>query len=282
MKGYFEVTVCSPGESREAIRNMLAQLGSSGFSEKKRHIIAYFDEDMDIRQIRDELAGFRDVLMASGLDPSFSFECALMRGQDWSELWKKDFNAIDIGDNFIVTPSWSTVNSDRLVIIIDPGMAFGTGHHETTRTCLVLMEQYSRNTVRGDFLDVGTGTGILAIAASRLGYQRVTAVDTDTVAITTARRNIMINGICNITVRKGSASAVHGSFDCITANLFSELLVRVAGEIEQRLKPRGVAILSGMMRGQENEVIKEMEKTGLGLTYKLSEGEWVSLVFSRE
>jgi ribosomal protein L11 methyltransferase len=279
MKGYFEVTVHSPAESREAIVNRLAELGSPGFFETKGDIIAYFDEDLDIRRICDELAGFRDVLMASGLDPSFTFDYEQMSGQDWNGLWKKNFTAIDVGDNFTVTPSWGTVYSDRLVITIDPGMAFGTGHHETTRTCLILMERFSRNIVKGDFLDIGTGTGILAIAASKLGFQRVTAVDTDIPAIETARRNTVVNGVHNITLRRGSVSAVVGSFDCITANLFSELLVRIAGEIGQRLKPRGVAILSGMLSGQEREVIREMEKAGHGLTYKLSEGEWVTLVF---
>ncbi len=139
----------------------------------------------------------------------------------------------------------------------------GTGHHETTRSCLVLMEKYGGKTEKGRFLDLGTGTGLLAIAASKLGYDQVVAVDNDPLAIEAARKNLEINDVINIDLLEGSIIEAPGAFDCIVANIISGVLIFLDHEISSRLKPSGIAILSGILAEQADEVIKAYEQTGL-------------------
>lgn len=280
MKGYYEFTLRSSDDSRDALLNKMIEMGSLGSLELDGATVFYFEESVDVTSLCVELREFRDVLESSGLNPEFSFDYVLLPGKDWSESWKWGLDAIDVGENITITPSWINYETDRITITIDPGMVFGTGHHETTRRCLMMLERFSHKRNGMSLLDVGTGTGILAVAASKLGFQHVIAVDTDPVAVDTARRNIEINGINNVKVKKGEIVDVEGTFDVIVANLFAELLLGKAREIVNRLNPEGIAILSGMLTGQEDEVIEEMKQAGRALEEKVCDREWVSLVFS--
>ncbi len=278
---YYKTTLRIPDVSRDAVMNRLRELGSSGFIENNDSIVTYFPLELDIRALSEEMEGFRKVLRDSGLDPDFSFELVRIPGKDWIDVWKKNITPVNVGESFTVTPSWITADTERQVIVIDPGMAFGTGNHASTRLCLTLMEKFSRDIRKRTFLDIGTGTGILAIAAARLGFGKVTAIDTDTLAVETAQRNIAVNGCQDIAVLKGDMSGVQGLFDCITANLFSAVLVQNASKIALHLEPHGIAILSGIIRGQEEEVIHTMEEAGMMLKEKKVEREWISLAARR-
>jgi ribosomal protein L11 methyltransferase len=278
--GYYEFTISVPDESREAIINRLAEMGSSGFLEKEDVICSYFDATVDIAGLCDELSRFKDVLISSGLDPAFSFAYAPLPEKDWNEDWKKDFLPINIGKNLTIMPSWLKKDTTRIPVIIDPGMVFGTGYHETSQTCLVLIEKIAERSRKENCLDIGTGSGILAIGAARLGFKQVVAVDIDPMAIDAALRNIEENELTNIVmVRGGDISSVSGSFDLIVANLLSGILVDIAAKILSRLNPGGTAILSGMLIGQEGDVISAFEKSGLTLSETVIGGKWVTLVF---
>jgi len=276
---YYEFIISVPDESLEAVTNKIMELGSPGFFERDGKIIAYFEYRPDINILCDELNRFREVLESSGLDSAFSFEYSLIPGKDWNESWKKSFSPIDVGDNLTIVPSWIKPETERIPVIIDPGMVFGTGHHETTRQCLALIEKYSRDSGRDEFLDVGTGTGILAIGAARLGFGHVTGVDTDQLAVDAAMYNISLNGLKNVDITKGGITDVFGMYNVIAANLLSETLIPIAGDIVSRLKPQGTAILSGMLTGQEDDVIRAMEDAGLTLKEKVADGKWVTLIF---
>ena len=126
----------------------------------------------------------------AGLDPFFSFEYSLLPEKDWNENWKKNFIPIDIGNNLTIIPSWLKKDTSRIPVIIDPGMVFGTGYHETSQTCLVLIEEIAQEIRKDSCLDIGTGSGILAIGAAKLGFRHVTAVDIDPMAIDAAVRNV--------------------------------------------------------------------------------------------
>jgi ribosomal protein L11 methyltransferase len=276
---YYEFTLRIPDESRDAVLNKMMEMGSSGFFEREGDVIAYFEDRIDITGICDELIRFRGVLKSSGLDPSYFFEYAVLPEKDWNETWKKNFLPIDVGKNLRIIPSWLKPEPGRIPLIIDPGMAFGTGNHETSRACLMFIEKYSKDGKGKRLLDIGTGTGILAIAASKLGISYVTGIDTDPLAIQAALGNAKINGLDNIVLFIGSITAVKGSFDIITANLYSELLIQMSEEIVSRLKPGiGIAILSGMLRGQQDGVFEAFKEAGLNLIDTVVDGEWVSML----
>ena len=277
---YIEFIFVVPGESKGALINKLRDMGALGFIERDKDIVTYFDAAKDIRRIIDELTGFKEILKASGLGPEFSFTHDLLADKDWNEVWKKSFEPMEAGDNILIVPSWMAVETERTVILIDPGRAFGTGHHETTRTCLGLVEKYAKDNKGKRLLDIGTGSGILTIGAMILGFDSAVGVDTDPPAVEAALHNIELNGVKNITVIQGDVSSAEGRFDLITANLISETLINIAGQISERLAPEGIAILSGMLTGQEEDVIKAMEEKGLRYQVKIVDDKWVTLVFN--
>jgi ribosomal protein L11 methyltransferase len=283
--GYYEFTVHAPEESKDALSAKMAEMGCLGSYEKAGNLIAYFPDRLDIMELRDELNAFRAVLKDSGLPHEISFDYLFISERDWNESWKKRFLPIEVGENLLIVPPWDERVTMRTKLVIDPGMAFGTGHHETTMRCLSIMEKYAGN-LRGSFaqdrfLDVGTGTGILAIAAAKLGFREVVGVDTDPLAVDAATRNAVLNDLTNVTVREGEITAIEDAADMIAANLMSEILIRIAPEIARRLNPSGVAILSGMLTGQEDDVIIAMEKEGLTVIERYRDDRWVSLVFSQ-
>jgi len=278
--GYYEFTVTAPDESKDALLNKMSEMGCLGVSETGKRIIAYFKDTHDIIQLRDGLESFKGVLEQAGLDPGFSFDYLYLSERDWNEPWKKRFIPMDVGEQLSILPPWETSDKSRIPLIIDPGMAFGTGHHETTKACLQLIEKFSKTSPKDRFLDVGTGTGILAIAASRLGFKAVVGVDIDPLAIDAAKRNAELNSLQNVEIQEGTITEVRGSFDMIAANLMSEVLISIAPEIAVRLNYTGIAVLSGMLNGQEDDVLHAMKRSGFSPIEVLVDGRWVSLVLA--
>jgi ribosomal protein L11 methyltransferase len=276
---YHELTIRIPNLFRDMLIKRLTQKGCLGVIEGKDTIIAYFPDANDIDIITNELVVQKALLEKTNNEHQLTFDYNLIPDQDWNESWKKGFRPLDVGEYFTIIPPWEDKRSGRINLIIDPGMAFGTGHHETTRSCLVLMEKYDGKVAKGHFLDLGTGTGLLAIAASKLGYDRVVAVDTDPLAIEAARKNLDLNQVINIELREGSIAEAPGTFDCITANIISGVLVFLAPEISSRLKPSGLAILSGILAEQADDVIKAYEQTGLKIIENFPDDKWASLIF---
>ena len=280
---YIEIRLTVSDESKEALISRLAEMGSLGFEERDGEVIAYFEAE---RESPAELCGkieqFRPLLAAAGLDSSFAAACSFLPDKDWNEDWKKTFGPMNVGQYLTIIPSWLVHETSRVPIIIDPGMVFGTGHHETTRTCLALIEKAAEEGTKHRLLDIGTGTGILAIGAARLGFQEVVAVDIDPLAVDAARRNAAANDLGNILVREGTIAAAEGCFDVIVANLLSEILTGIADELAVRLNAGGRAILSGLLTGQEDGVIEAMTSAGLVCRDKISDGKWISLVFVKD
>jgi ribosomal protein L11 methyltransferase len=160
-------------------------------------------------------------------------------------------------------------------------MVFGTGHHATTKRCLSIIDKFSEvSDKKKNFLDVGTGTGILAIAAARLGFTHVIGIDVDPLAVDAALRNVELSSLNNVEIREGDITSVDGAFDVIAANLLAETFVNIDSKISSLLYPDGIAILSGMLAGQEDNVIEAMERSGLILKDNLRDENWITLVFS--
>jgi ribosomal protein L11 methyltransferase len=278
---YHQFTITIPEPYRGALGARLIAIGSLGVEEQHDSLIAYFPETIDPEPVLKELDLLR-MLLKGLVDPvDLTVEYALLPDTDWNESWKKNFTPINAGTLFTILPPWERPTTGRIPLIIDPGMAFGTGHHETTRSCIVLMERYAPTVKRECFLDLGTGTGLLAIAAHKLGFISVIGIDNDPLAIDASKKNLTLNGAGSIAFLEGDITAALGTYDMIAANLISGTLVNLAGEIASRLRTPGIAILSGILAGQDDEVAAAMEKAGLVCCERLRDGKWVSLACRR-
>jgi ribosomal protein L11 methyltransferase len=203
---------------------------------------------------------------------------------DWSEAWKQNYRPLEIGERLLISPSWiSPAPGDRQVIYIDPGMAFGTGTHPTTQLCLRLIEEGVRP--GKPLIDVGCGSGILALAGLRLGASLALGVDTDPVALRVARENGRRNGLADrLILIEGSLEAIsqqEGGLQqapLVVANILAPVVIRLleAG-LGGLLSSGGSLVVSGILDEQVEEVIAALEKEGLHLIRQLQEGDWVAL-----
>lgn len=280
--GYYEFSIKASDESKDALIELMRGFGLLGIIESGPLITAYFSDSSGTEKILDGLKEAALRLNKSGLNSDLSYAHVFVPEQDWNETWKNNFRPIDAGKNLSILPPWEKPTGSKINLIIDPGMAFGTGHHETTRFCLAIIEQYaSAAKIKDSFLDLGTGTGILAIAAAKLGFKKITAIDNDPLAIDAASRNAALNGLSNISLSEGEIACTSGPYNMIAANLVSETLIKIAPEIAKRLAPDGIALLSGMLIGQEMEVLKAMELCGLNLAKRFEDGRWASITVTK-
>lgn len=203
--------------------------------------------------------------------------------KEWHESWKKHFSILEVGKTLAVVPSWlSSKHIDRKIIIeLDPGMAFGTGHHPTTRMCMEMLETLVNPGDR--VLDLGCGSGILSIASAKMGSKWVVGIDIDPTAVRVARENIGINGITDgVSILNGSIpddDIDKYSNDIIVANISSKVILDLAKEITLYLKPGGNLIVSGFLDINENEVIDKFKNYNLNVVSKLITVDWVALHF---
>ena len=221
-------------------------------------------------------------LQAFGLRPIGELTTRLVHEADWAEAWKAHFPILRLGRRLVVRPTWLTVEPrpDDVVIDLDPGMAFGTGLHPTTRLCLAATEVVAdRGALRGArVLDVGCGSGILAIAAAKLGASSVLGLDSDPIAIEATRANAATNGLGDrISAREGSLPSREPAHDVVLANLIASVLIALAQPLRDELRPDGTLVASGIFVDREDEVRSAFAGAGLDVTARTAEGDWVAL-----
>jgi ribosomal protein L11 methyltransferase len=242
---------------------------------------AYFDEKSAPEELARQIeAGFAQFGISDCL---YGLAFAEIADQDWMQKWKEGFEPIAIGERLLIAPSWKLpeVAEGRKIIQIDPGMAFGTGTHETTRLCLQAIEKYWRG---GTMLDVGTGTGILAIAAALLVEQsHITAIDVDPLAVAIAEENTTINQVEKIVkVKTAQASEYAGrQFNLLVANLTAEVIIALILDLVACLDHSGVMILSGILTILREDVERALRQAGLNIIERDAAGEWSMLVAQR-
>lgn len=280
LRVWYAIDVTLETAAREAIEYALMEAGSLGTefidgNEELSHAIAYFDVAPDQERVRETVA---ESLRIYGLQSSAAQDLQLktIENRDWLGEWKKSWQPTTIGE-FIIAPPWSEVRQslDQIVIRIEPGMAFGTGTHETTRLCLAAIEKYFDGE---SFLDVGTGTGILAIAAAMLSpTARIEALDTDTDAIAIARENARLNNVSGrIEFQVGTVNETIASANLVCANLTADVIVSLMPQLIAATCGR--LVLSGILQEQIEEVKGRLSALGITEFEIETEGEWVAII----
>lgn len=215
-------------------------------------------------------------LIAAGV--TYTLSVTGIEQEEWETAWKKYYHAMEIGQRLAICPSWEEYQGDRTVIRLDPGMAFGTGTHETTSLCLAQLDQLVQGGER--VLDIGTGSGILAIAALLLGADSADGVDIDPMCVRTAKENAQMNGVEDrFQVLVGNLSEkVTGTYQIITANIVASAIISLAPCIPALLAEGATFIASGIIDTRRDEVIQAVEQAGLCIKQVKEQNGWVALV----
>lgn len=212
-----------------------------------------------------------------------------IREEDWRECWKQYYKPIAIGEHLTVVPVWEKdtyhPRSDEKIILMDPGVAFGSGTHETTRLCAALMERHLTHGMR--VLDVGTGSGILAIGAVLCGAKTVHAYDLDPVAVRIAGENAEVNGVadrvvCGVSDLLADVDLTESGYDLITANIVADIILRMAPDVTRYMKKGGILIVSGIIDRQAEQVRDALCAEGLVMIDSMTERDWNSMTFRKE
>jgi ribosomal protein L11 methyltransferase len=230
-------------------------------------------------------------LTAFDLRPIGQLRVREVHEEDWAAAWKQHFPVMRLGSRIVIKPTWRAYDPtpDDVVVALDPGMAFGTGLHPTTRLCLVGLEQWSEaGLVEGaSTLDVGSGSGILAVCAGLLGAGRIRAVDTDPIAVESTLENAARNGV-SVVASQGSVPHAEGPFDLVLANLVASLLVELADDLARVVRPGdgssgsgGRLLASGIFVDREPEVRRALAAAGLRVIAREQETDWVVLDLER-
>jgi len=291
MKRWLAVSLLVPREFGEAVSNFLIEQGASGIEEVDEdlrgiRLKTYFQQDGKEKRVLRCLHRYLKSLRMMNPDISGTpIETTTLLEQDWGENWKRFFRPVQVTSRFVVKPPWSSIRLKKGQIFIDitPGMAFGTGTHATTKLSIRALENRLKRSGLS-VLDVGTGSGILSIAAARLGAGEVMGVDIDGVAVKMARENVSENGVTGIVkIRKGSIGDIQKRFDVVVANIDLRRLRRMRRPLLGHLKSKGFLILSGILEGEGDRLRQYYMETGLlGWAEITQEGEWVCLTFKRK
>jgi ribosomal protein L11 methyltransferase len=299
---WLELTVAADVEAVEAVSEILGRVARGGTSVEPAFELV--EEGLGARidptrpsivrayvPARDPAAAERAVAQASealghlqafGLRPIGELATRLIHEEDWAEAWKAHFPVLRVGRRLVIKPTWRRhrAAADDVVLALDPGMAFGTGLHPTTRLCLAAIDDLADRAVldAARVLDVGCGSGILAIAAAKLGAAAVVGVDTDPIAVEATIANAGRNRPGGrIAARIGSLPTREPGFDVVLANLIASLLITLAPLLRDELRSGGTLLASGIFVDRESEVREAFDAVGLAVTLRTAEGDWVAL-----
>lgn len=322
---WHEITIHTTEEAVEAITNFLHELGAGGVSieesgtlnkprdtslgqwyevplnnipEGRAEIKGYFAEGSDVEAIFASVKTSVEGLEEFGLDAGNpTYEIKLVDEEDWANAWKQYFKPIRISERLTIKPTWEeyTPSPEEIILELDPGMAFGTGTHATTALCLRTIEKVVRP---GDeVIDVGTGSGILSIAAAKLRAKHVLALDLDPVAVSSALENTRLNGLEDkITVvqsdllqalrsQESGAGQVHGvtlPVRVVVANILAEIILLFVDDVYEALEKGGVYIASGIIKSKQQDVERALTASGFTVEERFEDQDWVALVARKQ
>ena len=290
---WVELSIQATSASVDAVTNILVEAGCGGSVidpaantalNSSAKVTGYLPVD---DRLEDRLTTVRNRIR---LLPSFGLELASddvtitwLDDQQWETAWKKHFKPVRVG-KIIIKPTWEKLDSapDDIVVEIDPGMAFGTGYHPTTQLCLLALQDLVK---AGDIVcDVGTGSAVLAIAAALLGAERVVGLDNDTVAVEVAQANVAHAGLADSVeiIRAESPCAFAGKADLVVANIIAKVLIDLATELADVMKPNGLLVACGIVTERCSDVCDAFKSAGISVVDKRFDGDWVALIGKRE
>jgi ribosomal protein L11 methyltransferase len=266
-----------PPEELEEVSYLLWELGALGVEERDATTLIKSDAGITLVASFADEAGARAAI--DGLAPRAA-RLEHVIGDAWREAYKQYFKVTRLGPRLVIRPSWEPYQPkpEDVVVTLDPGRAFGTGTHESTRLLMAALDQHVRGGER--VLDVGCGTGILAICALMLGARDALCLDVDPDAVVVARENALANGVqAKLRAETTSVERVAGGFPLVLANIQASVLVPLAPALAARVEPRGLLLLSGLLCGQEHEVLAAYPEFELAAAP--TEGEWIALILTK-
>ncbi|MED3548931.1 50S ribosomal protein L11 methyltransferase [Cytobacillus praedii] len=308
-----EISIHTTNEAVEPISNILHEAGASGvviedpfelikerrdqfgeiyqlnpddYPEEGVIIKAYLPENSFLAENVEEIKEAINNLVLYNIDIGKNdVSISEVNEEEWATAWKKYYHPVKISERFTIVPTWedyTPVSSDELIIELDPGMAFGTGTHPTTVMCIQALE---RTVKAGDkVVDVGTGSGVLSIAAAMLGAEKVTALDLDEVAVNSARLNIELNKVHHaVDVKQNNLlDGVEPGADIVVANILAEVILRFTGDVSSTVKQDGYFIASGIIQPKKQEVKEAMIDAGFEIAETLQMEDWVAIIGKRK
>ena len=307
---YLQVDIYTTSAGIDPIGAMLGEVGTGGFAVQDAADFAAFLEDKTGRwdYIDDELMQLLEsettvsaylpedeqgagmltaiedgLLRLKGLDADgewgrLTFEVKTVREQDWAEAWKQYYRPVKVGQRLVVCPSWEKYEpaDGEIVLTLDPGMAFGTGTHASTRLCMQLLERHTQPGAR--MLDVGCGSGILAVSAVLLGAGEAVGVDLDSVAVRVAKENAERNGVSDraVFLAGNLADRISGTFDVICANIVADVIIDFAPQARALMRGGCAFICSGIILERENDVLAALKQAGFAVAERAEDSGWVA------
>ncbi|HLF14411.1 MAG TPA: 50S ribosomal protein L11 methyltransferase [Bacteroidota bacterium] len=277
MKTFLQISVSGSKAQAEALLPSLIELGCIGFQETDTHLIGYAEMPSAPEESARLKEALHDTLRRISVNAEITF--AEVADRNWNAEWERTIRPIEVGKKIAISPSWCEYRNDagRIVLTIDPKMSFGTGYHETTRLMLLLIEKYTRE---GMFvLDVGTGTGVLAIAAVKLGAGSAVGTDIDEWAVANALENVRLNGAGHL------VGIFHGSIPenlpskpgMICANLSLNELRALLGRFRELLHGEGLLLVSGLLAEDEGQIGSALDRAGFRIVETVRENEWLAI-----
>lgn len=277
MRTFLQVSVSGSRTQTEALLPTMVELGCIGFQETDTHLIGYVELPPSPAEAARLREAFRELLRTVSSNAEVTF--GEVADRNWNEEWERTVRPVEVGTRIAIVPSWCDYRNEsgRIVLTIDPKMSFGTGYHETTRLMLLLIEKHVRG---GSFvLDVGTGTGVLALAAVRLGAASAVGTDTDEWAVDNALENVRLNREEErVRIHRGSIPpGLPSPPGMICANLTLNDLRPLLDEFRRLLCPGGVLLVSGLLAADEEEIGAALAAAGFTVAETARENEWLAI-----
>jgi ribosomal protein L11 methyltransferase len=280
---YVEFSVGSESSLIEQLIGILSQLGFEGFWEDEGTLRCYMKRARWSKELQQEIEQTVRLMFRSHRSETPTMSVRFPEDRNWNEAWEKTIAPVQVTDRIIIRPSWHEVEprTDRIILTIDPKMSFGTGYHESTRLSIRLLEEYVRPGM--SVLDVGTGTGILAIAAVRLGAGSAVGIDTDAWSFENAMENVVRNQLeKEVRIIHGALGALEtGTFDTIVANIQRDVIEQLLDAMVGRMNTSGILILSGLLESDVSPLTGKLRQRKLKVLRHIRENDWSALACQR-